>query len=229
MGKGYSDKICCCIPTRIGVLMVSFIIFSIYLVLTILMFVYKQDLQSWSTLQQNVDTPLTVEAFNGVFDAFATIFIAYFSVSILGTVSIILQHRRIVRIYHVANWFFVLLLLTVTVAFWTYFKVKQDGYVNDCQDLQNIRNNITSDPFYTSIQVPGKQIVAGGSDKSECIEFIRRLVIASGVLTFVCNILQLYWARSIGVYATSLKRHYQHKRLQVQDEDDDLIMSTRRD
>lgn len=48
------------------------------------------DLQSWSTLQQNVDTPLTVEAFNGVFDAFATIFIAYFSVSILGTVSIIL-------------------------------------------------------------------------------------------------------------------------------------------
>lgn len=48
------------------------------------------DLQSWSTLQQNVDTPLTVEAFNGVFDAFASIFIAYFSVSILGTVSIIL-------------------------------------------------------------------------------------------------------------------------------------------
>lgn len=96
-----------------------------------------------------------------------------------------------VRIYHVANWFFVLLLLTITVAFWIYFKVKQDGYVNDCQDLRNIKNNITSDPFYTSIQIPGKQIVAGGSDKSECIEFIKRLVIASGVLTFVCNILQV--------------------------------------
>lgn len=69
--------------------------------------------------------------------------------------------------------------------------MKQDGFVNDCQDLRNIKNNVTSDPFYTSIQIPGKQIVAGGSDKSECMEFIKRLVIASGVLTFVCNILQV--------------------------------------
>ncbi|KAI8643643.1 hypothetical protein BD408DRAFT_414625 [Parasitella parasitica] len=225
MGKQYSDKICCCIPTRLGVLLMSTIIFSIYLVLTVLMFFYKQDLQKWSTLQSNVDAPLTIEAFNGLFHAFSIIFIVYSVVSIMGIISIAVQHRRMVRIYHVANWFFVLLLLTVTVAFWIYFKVKQDSYVNDCQTLRNIQNNSTSDPFYKSIQIPGKQIVAGGSDKSECIQFIRRLVIASGVLTFVCNIIQLYWARSIGVYATSLKRHYQHRRLQVHDDDD--LISTR--
>lgn len=34
--------------------------------------------------------------------------------------------------------------------------------------------------------------------------------------------LQLYWARAIGKYATSLKRHYQHARLEEIRDDDSL-------
>ncbi|KAI7887880.1 uncharacterized protein EV154DRAFT_519378 [Mucor mucedo] len=216
---GYNEKVCCCLPVRIGVLIMSFLIFCIYFVATFLMFYYRNDLTQWSILQQNVDTPLTLDAFNGVFYAFVTAFITYAVVSIVGMVAIVLQHRRLVRIYHVANWFFVLLLFTTTLAFWTYLKVKQDVYVNDCQELFNVYNNATINSVYTPIQIPGKQIVAGGSDKSECINFIKKLVIGSGVCVFICNILQLYWARSIGKYATSLKRHYQHQRLEVRDDD----------
>ncbi|KAG1467044.1 hypothetical protein G6F46_000103 [Rhizopus delemar] len=124
-----------------------------------------------------------------------------------------------VRIYHVVNWFFVLLLFTTSVAFWVYFKVKQEVYVNDCQAQQNLQNNATASIYYTQILIPGKQLIAPGSDKSECINFIKSLVIASGVCVFVFNFLQLYWARSIGKYATTLKKHYQHQRLEVKDED----------
>lgn len=63
--------------------------------------------------------------------------------------------------------------------------------MNDCQDLKNINSNATADPFYTPIQLPGKQIVAGGSDKSECIDLIRDLVIVSGVFLFVFNFVQV--------------------------------------
>lgn len=96
-----------------------------------------------------------------------------------------------VRIYHVVNWFFVLLLFTTSVAFWVYFKVKQEVYVNDCQAQQNLQNNATASIYYTQILIPGKQLIAPGSDKSECINLIKNLVITSGVCVFVFNFLQV--------------------------------------
>ncbi|EIE76072.1 hypothetical protein RO3G_00776 [Rhizopus delemar RA 99-880] len=215
----YSETVCCCVPVRLGVFIISLIITLFYLSLTVVVFVKKQDLEDWSTTQHDVNTPLTTQAFNGVFYSFSISFIVYTLVSVFGVVSVISQHRRMVRIYHVVNWFFVLLLFTTSVAFWVYFKVKQEVYVNDCQAQQNLQNNATASIYYTQILIPGKQLIAPGSDKSECINFIKSLVIASGVCVFVFNFLQLYWARSIGKYATTLKKHYQHQRLEVKDED----------
>ncbi|KAI8098218.1 uncharacterized protein B0P05DRAFT_576610 [Gilbertella persicaria] len=219
MKNSCSDKICCCIPSRIGVLIVSLIIFSVYLALTVLMFVSKEDMASWSTSQEGVRNPLTIEAYNGMFEAFATIFIAYVVVSLLGTGAVWMRNRKAVRIYHIVNWFFVLLLFTITIAVWAYFNVEQNTYVNDCQAQQNIANNATFNPYYTPLVIPGKQLIAGGSDKSECIKTIKRYVIAAGFCVFFCNFVQIYWARSIGKYATSLKRSYQHKRLEMKDDD----------
>ncbi|KAI8887152.1 hypothetical protein K501DRAFT_321526 [Backusella circina FSU 941] len=219
------ERVCCCIPVRLGAMLMALIIGCIYLICTILMFVYRRDMQAWSTLEQNVDTPLTVEAFNGVFNAFVSLFIIYTVVSVAGLISIGLQHRKMVRVYHIANWFFVLLFFTMSVAFWIYFKVKQDIYINDCQDLQNmldLQNNVPQNPYYTSIQIPNRPMIAGGSDKSHCIELIHRLVIVTGIVVFVGNLLQVYWARSIGKYAIALKRYYQHQKLQMK-EDDDLL------
>jgi hypothetical protein len=94
-------------------------------------------------------------------------------------------------VYHIANWFFVLLFFTISVAFWIYFKVKQDIYINDCQDLQNIRNNATTSTYYSSIQISNRPMIAGGADKSQCIGLIHRLVIGTGIVVFVGNLLQV--------------------------------------
>ncbi|CAO3621747.1 unnamed protein product [Mucor hiemalis] len=167
------------------------ITFCSYVTTIALLFNYRQEITSWSTLQQNVDTPLTVEAFNNVFISFISLFCAYAFTALFGLIALGLKHRKLVRIYHVANWFFVLLIFTVNAAFWIYFKVKQDVYVNDCQDLRIMHTNATLNPFYTPIQLSGKQIVAGGSDKSECIDLIKDLVIVSGVFLFVFNFVQV--------------------------------------
>ncbi|CAO3661904.1 unnamed protein product [Rhizopus stolonifer] len=187
----HSDTICFCVPIRLGTLLISSTIFVIYLVLTILTFTKKQVLEHWMTFQQSVDTSLTTEAFLGVFYSFAICFLVYVVVSVFGLASITLQRRRMVRLYHVLNWFFVLLLFTVSVAFWIYFKVKRNVYINDCQDIQNIKNNSTFNTYYTQIPVPGKQLIAPGSDKSLCITLITNWVIGTGIFVFVFNFLQV--------------------------------------
>ncbi|KAI8377314.1 hypothetical protein BD560DRAFT_54048 [Blakeslea trispora] len=219
MGRSYSDKICCCVPSRIGVLLISFIIFSIYLVLTILMFIYEKDLETWSTAENGVDNPLTIEAFRGLFTAFAVIFISYTAVSALGIVVVFIRQKKWVRAYHVINWFYVLLLFTITVSVWAHFNMDRSNYINTCQIEYNMANNVGVHPYYTPLIVPGKPVVAGGSDKSACIDLVRRLLIGSGVLVFFCNLIQIYWARSIGKYAIYFKKNHPHKRLETKDED----------
>ncbi|OBZ89330.1 hypothetical protein A0J61_02620 [Choanephora cucurbitarum] len=219
MGRSYSDKVCCCIPSRVGVLLVCCIIFSIYLTLTILMFLYEEDLQLWSTAEDEVDNPLTIEAFNGIFTAFAVIFISYSAVSALGILVVFMRRKKWVRVYHVINWFYVLLLFTITVSIWAHFNMDRNNFINTCQIDYNIANNITNHPYYTPLVVPGKQVVAGGSDKSACIDLVRRMLIGSGILVFSCNLIQVYWARTIGKYAIHFKKSFQHKRLETRDED----------
>ncbi|KAI7862937.1 hypothetical protein BDF14DRAFT_1849060 [Spinellus fusiger] len=124
-----------------------------------------------------------------------------------------------VRTYHIINWFFVLLVLTATLAYWIYFKVKQDSYVNDCQGYVNA-GSLTENGVYTPVKIPGKPIVAGGADKSYCIDMVNRIVIGSAIVVFVGNFIQVYFASSIGIYSTSLKRHLQHQQLRSQDDDD---------
>lgn len=92
--------------------------------------------------------------------------------------------------YHIINWFFVLLILTISLSYWFYFKVKRDVYINDCQDLRN-NGAMPFNDTYTPVVVPGKNILAGGSDKSHCISLVNKLVIASGVVTFLANMIQV--------------------------------------
>lgn len=93
--------------------------------------------------------------------------------------------------YHIINWFFVLLILTISLSYWFYFKVKRDVYINDCQDLRN-NGAMPFNDTYTPVVVPGKNILAGGSDKSYCISLVNKLVIASGVVTFFANMIQVH-------------------------------------
>lgn len=61
---------------------------------SILILIQFLEFTQWSTLQQNVDAPLTVEAFNGVFFSFIAAFIIYCIVSIVGMVAIVLVRDR---------------------------------------------------------------------------------------------------------------------------------------
>ncbi|CDS10562.1 hypothetical protein LRAMOSA11048 [Lichtheimia ramosa] len=212
-------KVFCCVPVRIGAIAISAILLTVYLAGTIAIFVQRQGMRNWATLVQAVDVPLTNEAFDGVFGAMAAVSIAYTLTHVYGLISIILQKRKLVKVYHIVNWFFVLLILTISLSYWFYFKVKRDVYINDCQDLQN-NGAMPFNDTYTPVVVPGKNILAGGSDKSHCISLVNKLVIASGVVTFLANMIQLYFASCIGTYAFSLNWQYLHQRLQTQDVDE---------
>lgn len=149
-----------------------------------------------------------------------------------------------IRVYHIVNWFFVLLILMITMAHWIYFKVKRDVYINDCQDAWNNGVHPNSE-VYHPVVVPGKFPIAGGSDKRHCINLIKQLVIGSGFTVFIGNFIQvrnsllsqgaiivfhshthirarkkLYFANCIGSYSTRQNWLHRHQRLQTHDEEE---------
>ncbi|KAL1930074.1 hypothetical protein VTP01DRAFT_1228 [Rhizomucor pusillus] len=213
------DKILCCIPARIGVLGISSILFCVYFALSIVTFVKQNDLRDWATFTQEVDTPLTDAAFNGLFIFFATIMVAYTVTSAFGFLVTFFERRTLIRVYHIVNWFFVLLILMITMAHWIYFKVKRDVYINDCQDAWNNGMHPNSE-VYHPVVVPGKFPIAGGSDKRHCINLIKQLVIGSGFTVFIGNFIQLYFANCIGSYSTRQNWLHRHQRLQTHDEEE---------
>ncbi|KAI9311297.1 hypothetical protein BX666DRAFT_1867971 [Dichotomocladium elegans] len=214
-----SDRILCCIPVRIGAIAVAAALLTVSLSSTVVMFVQRQGMRDWATLVQAVDVPLTDVAFDGIFYSMAGILIAYTVTNAFGLSVVILQRRKLVQVYHILNWFFVLLMMTISLSYWFYFKVKRDVYINDCQDLQN-NGEMPFNSTYTPVEVPGKNMLAGGSDKSHCINFIKKLVVISGVSVFIGNFLQLFLASCIGTYAASLHWKYLHQRVQTQDIDE---------
>ncbi|KAL0080281.1 hypothetical protein J3Q64DRAFT_1759305 [Phycomyces blakesleeanus] len=214
-----SQKVLCCIPARIGVILMSTIMFLVYIAIIVLSFIKRDEMELWATTKQSTDTDFTKEAFNGLFYAFVSVFIVYAVVLAYGILSAFMDNHKLVRIYHILNWFFVLLVLTSTLAYWIYFKVKQTVYVNDCQEYENTKNQ-TTDNTYSPVAIPGKTTVAGGADKSFCIDLVNKLVIGTGVVVFVGNFIQVYIASSIGIYSTSLKRNNQHQRLHSLDDDE---------
>lgn len=80
--------------------------------------------------------------------------------------------------------------MMITLSYWFYFKVKRDVYVNDCQDLRN-NGVMPNGDIYKPVTVPGKNMIAGGADKSHCINLIHTLVIVSGVVVFVGNFIHV--------------------------------------
>ncbi|KAG0183692.1 hypothetical protein DFQ28_001243, partial [Apophysomyces sp. BC1034] len=110
------------------------------------MFVKRDEMHQWATMVQDVDSALTEEAFNGVYYAFLSVFLAYAVTSLFGILSAILYQMN-------------------------------GG---------TMPNNST----YTPVAVPGKYPVAGGSDKSQCIDLINQLVIGSAIIVFIGNFIQ---------------------------------------
>ncbi|KAI9495344.1 hypothetical protein BDB00DRAFT_814245 [Zychaea mexicana] len=214
-----ASRVFCCVPVRVGALAIASLLCVLYFASSIVMLVKRQGLKDWATMVQAVDVPLTDQAFDGVYAALVAVSLTYTLLSAYGVVAIVLRRRKLIQIYHVTNWFFVLLIMTVSLAYWFYFKVKRDVYINDCQDLQN-QGVTPNGEIYTPVAVPGKNMIAGGSDKSHCISLVQTLVIVSGIVVFLGNFIQLYLASCIGTYASSLNWEYLHQRLQTQDIDE---------
>ncbi|KAI8887571.1 hypothetical protein K501DRAFT_241999 [Backusella circina FSU 941] len=191
------ERVCCCIPVRLGVFLISLLSACVYIVFVIIMFIYRKEMEYLATSQQIIGTPFTVEAFNAVFYSFISIFIASAAICVFGLLAILEQHRRMARIYNIVNWVFVLTILIFSLAWWIYLKVKQADFLSECQ---------ISSPLNLG-------------DSELCIDYLNKLVIISGVLVFAGNLLQLYWAKSISKYSISLNRYYQHQRLTLKDED----------
>ncbi|KAF7727782.1 hypothetical protein EC973_007013 [Apophysomyces ossiformis] len=133
--------------------------------------------------------------------------------SLFGVVGSIAQNRKMIGIFKFMYWVMAIVLLCVSLAAWILMLVKRDSIVAGCnQYLQDI--STSHSPYYTPVQLPNGAIFG----KDDCEGAMKRVLIVGGVLVFIGNFLQIYFASAISAYADRLKRNNQHQKLRDLDD-----------
>ncbi|KAG0166375.1 hypothetical protein DFQ28_005962 [Apophysomyces sp. BC1034] len=96
---------------------------------------------------------------------------------------------------------------------WIILLVKRNSVVSECnQYLQDI--STSHSPYYTPVPLPNGAMF--GQDNCEAA--VKQVLIIYGLLVFIGNFLQIYFASAISAYADRLKRNNQHQKLRDLDD-----------
>ncbi|KAI8376280.1 uncharacterized protein BYT42DRAFT_574068 [Radiomyces spectabilis] len=140
--------------------------------------------------------------------------IALYAVSSLfGVIGSITQNRKMIGVFKILYWLVTILLLIVTFALWILCLVKRDLLVESCAEVARELAS-SSSSYYTPVQLPN-----GGDNLTQsCATAAKQLLIVGGLIVFVGNLFQVYFASVISAYAARLKRNNQHQKLRDLDD-----------
>ncbi|KAI9285246.1 hypothetical protein BC943DRAFT_360351 [Umbelopsis sp. AD052] len=190
---------CCCIPLRVGVGIIATLSLAFYGSSLILCFVYKNG--------NVVDN--RINGVNAIFWSSVAVSIVWLLASLFGLIGVLTQRRGMVLLFNTFNWIMAFLTLGVSLAAFILLLAKQQDAHNNCVTFWNEQGGPpTADgsPYHSSVNIPSNQ----QSIDDYCTNVLRILTIVIGVLTFVGNGIQLYFAAMVGAYSTRLKRFRQH-------------------
>ncbi|KAI9284397.1 hypothetical protein BC943DRAFT_60854 [Umbelopsis sp. AD052] len=197
---------CCCIPLRIGVIIIAVFSTIVYALGTASLFISKNH--------ASASFPIQANQYTAVFWTLVAVYILYTLSSLIGVVGSITQRRRMVLFFSILNWIMVVLTLIASFAVWIILLVKKSDVETACEAA--VSNSIAANdsPYHTPVSIPNQQ----GDIQNACQEAIRNATIIGGVLVFVGNALQFYFASAISAYAQRLKRNNQHQKLRDLDD-----------
>ncbi|KAL7332596.1 hypothetical protein PS15p_204610 [Mucor circinelloides] len=128
--------------------------------------------------------------------------VGLYSVSALfGVIGGITQNRSMINIFRYLYWTVVILLLLSSSAIWIFMLIKQNSIIDECQQYLNDSTVISSNQQ--------------GLIQEDCHTATKQILIAGGIVVFVGNLIQVYFASIINAYATRLGQHgsFQHHQL----------------
>ncbi|OZJ04909.1 hypothetical protein BZG36_02516 [Bifiguratus adelaidae] len=212
---GISDKCCCCIPLRIGVLIISLLLLGCNIFALVELVrgekgKYVAALSSNTQFAQLTGNYLSV--INPVFYALIAVAALYGLASVFGAAGSILRNRPMTMAFSIVNWIMVTIVSLVVVGTWIYYMTQRNNYIayctNDVNQLQQAQQQAANSP-YTPVNVPNANVLSGITPQ-ECQTLFNNIAIAWGVIGIVGSIILIYFAFCVGAYAARLKRRNQH-------------------
>ncbi|KAI8967007.1 hypothetical protein BDF20DRAFT_830359 [Mycotypha africana] len=176
-------KCCRCIPARAGVMIIALISTMIYLACTVSLFLTKP----YSNVTYN-GIELNMSIINGIYYASIAISIIFALASILGVIGSIVQQRKMIAIFKISYWTMSLIQFLLSVITVIVFVTKRTEIIEACAAY------------------PEESL-------DTCTVYYRNFMISYGIIVFLFNFIQFYFASVISAYATRLRRTNMHEKL----------------
>ncbi|KAI8368861.1 hypothetical protein EDC96DRAFT_574019 [Choanephora cucurbitarum] len=207
MGLG---NCCFCIPLRVGVTSIAILSSVFYIAILIFLLMNRQGFDELP--QTMISSTLTLF---WVFVGTLSLFAAF---SLFGVIAGLTQNKTMMNIFRFLYWTVTLLLFISSTAFWIYLMIQRDSVTTGCQQFMALNATTSITSTYSPVTLPDG--TDGGLYHDYCASLTRQVLIISGVLVFVGNLVQIYFASVIGAYARRLKAGMTSQHQQLRDLDD---------
>ncbi|KAI8047828.1 uncharacterized protein B0P05DRAFT_565210 [Gilbertella persicaria] len=206
MGLG---NCCFCIPLRVGVTTIAIVSSLFYIAIL-----------SWLLVDRNVIYTLpqeTLSSASAIFWILIAMISLFAACSLFGVLGGLTQNKTMINIFRYLYWTVTILLLISSTAIWIFMMVKQNSLVTSCQDYLTL-STASSDSYYSAVTLPDG--IASTLHKEDCVTAVRQWLIISGIIVFLGNFVQVYFASTISAYARRLKAGMTSQHQQLRDLDD---------
>ncbi|KAG1455832.1 hypothetical protein G6F46_001397 [Rhizopus delemar] len=209
-----SEKCCCFIPLRLGAFVIALWFFVAYFLDAVTGFLGINAVVVYSGQ--------TVKAWYYV-DLIFTIMVLVGGLS--GIIGTLFAQRKSAKLFSFTIWICCLLSFVKYVASLALMIIYRQNMINTCirsgfvsfNNAQTglVPSNISTNGYYTPVKYPNT-LNAHATSAEDCQQAIRLLIITWGVIIFVVQLVQLYFATVVSSYANRLSSGARHHRLHDQ-------------
>ncbi|KAI9310289.1 hypothetical protein BX666DRAFT_2021713 [Dichotomocladium elegans] len=213
MGLGM-DKCCCLIPLRLGTFIIALWFFIIYLIDVVTGFMGSNAVTIYSGQ--------AAKAWYYIGMIFAVVICVGGLFGILGS---LFASRKFAKTFSVVAWTCCVLSIAKYLVSLIIMVVHRDELMKSCRrsGFVGFNNNnvplsqavLTDSSYYSPVRYPGT-LNANATSAEQCQSSVQTFLVAFGVVIFLIEVLQIYFAKVVTNYASRLRNGARHHRLHDQ-------------
>ncbi|KAI7877726.1 hypothetical protein K492DRAFT_171417 [Lichtheimia hyalospora FSU 10163] len=213
MGLGM-DKCCCLIPLRLGTFIIALWFFVVYLFDAVTGF-----------MGSNAVTIYSGQAAKAWYYIGLLLTVIICVGGLFGILGSMFASRKFAKTFSIVAWINCVLSIIKYLISLIIMCVYRDDLVNSCRrsgfvgfdnsEVPMSQAVLTDNSYYTPVQYPGT-LNAHATSTEQCQSMVQTFLICFGVIIFVVELIQIYFAKVVTNYASRLRNGARHHRLHDQ-------------
>ncbi|CAM0138987.1 hypothetical protein VKS41_008548 [Umbelopsis sp. WA50703] len=207
------EQCCCCIPLRAGTFIIALWFFVVNLFEATSGFLGRNSIFAYAS-----------QTSRAVFIVQQLLTLLIACGGLFGMVGSCLASRKFAKIFSITVWtacglsilkYLISLILIATHRDNIIASCEATGFVSMSNPQTSIGNTFTSSPYYHPVKYPGT-LNANSMSYGDCEQAVKVMLITFGVIVFVIQVVQIYFASVVSAYASRLRNGARHHRLHDQ-------------